>query len=143
MAIMAKKTAASFLCLAFLLVLSTFALAAPSFTDVTDESGAGDRGRGKGVAFADIDGDGDWDLFVSNKGGGSKLYRNDSTPGHIKLTDVTAEAGDNLGDTGYAMGSVFGDVDNDGRPDLLIAKGGIYEIESNRLLRNETVNGRI
>ncbi len=123
--------------------MAASAWAAPSFTDVTDQSGAGDRGRGKGVAFADIDGDGDWDLYISNKGGANVLYRNDSTPGKIKFTDITATAGDNVGDTGYAMGSSFADVDNDGRPDLFLAKGGIYEIQSNRLLRNETVNGKI
>ncbi len=39
--------------------LAASAWAAPSFTDVTDQSRAGDKGRGKGVAFADIDGDGD------------------------------------------------------------------------------------
>ncbi len=41
------------------------------------------------------------------------------------------------------MGSAFADVDNDGRPDLFIAKGGSYEIEANRLLRNETANGKV
>jgi len=128
------------------LVLAAF-VAAPalalSFTDVTKESGADDKGRGKGVAFADIDGDGDYDLYVSNKGGGSKLYRNDSTPGNIKFTDITAEAGDNLGDAGFCTGSVFADVDNDGRPDLFIAKGGQREIEANRLLRNVSTPGHI
>ena len=41
------------------------------------------------------------------------------------------------------MGSVFADVDNDGRPDLFIAKGGQREIESNRLLRNVSTPGHI
>ncbi len=112
-----------------------------SFTDVTAGSGADDKGRGKGVALADIDGDGDWDMYVSNKGGANVLYRNDSTPGTIRFTDITAQAGHNLGDVGYCMGSVFGDVDNDGDPDLFIARGGQYEIESNRLLRNDTKDG--
>jgi hypothetical protein len=114
-----------------------------TFEDVSKDSGADDKGRGKGVAFADIDGDGDYDLFVSNKGGGSKLFRNDSTPGHIKYTDISAVAGDNLGDVGFCTGSTFADVDNDGRPDLFIAKGGQYEIEANRLLHNESTPGRI
>ncbi len=114
-----------------------------SFTDVTKGSGADDKGRGKGVAFADIDGDGDYDLYVSNKGGANKLYRNDSTPGDIKFTDITAAVGDNLGDVGFSMGSAFADVDNDGRPDLFIAKGGQGEVEANRLLRNVSTPGRI
>jgi hypothetical protein len=143
MDIMMKRFLGLVSCVSAILLLSLPALAGqvPSFTDVTDSSGADDRGRGKGVAFADVDGDGDWDMFISNKGGGSKLYRNDSTPGHIRFTDVTAEAG--LTDTGYCLGSVFADVDNDGRPDLFVAKGGVYEIESNRLLRNESTPGHI
>jgi len=114
-----------------------------SFTDVTRESGADDKGRGKGVAFADIESDGDNDLYVSNKGGANRLYRNDSTPGNIVFTDITATAGDNLGDVGFSMGSAFADVDNDGRPDLFIAKGGQREIEANRLLLNVSTPGRI
>jgi hypothetical protein len=139
-----KRMAVCWMCITTMLLLCTsLAFGAPSLTDVTDLSGASDRGKGKGVALADIDGDGDWDMFVSNKGGADVLYRNDSTPGKIRFTDITAAAGDNLGDMGYSMGSSFADVDNDGRPDLFMAKGGVYEIEANRLLRNESANGRI
>ncbi|GAB4252531.1 CRTAC1 family protein [Deferrisoma sp.] len=114
------------------------ALAAESlFVDVTQEAGVGDAGNGKGAAFADIDNDGDWDLYVSNKGGANRLYRNN---GDGTFTDITAEAGDNLGDAGFAMGSIFFDYDNDGWVDLYLAKGGRYEVEANRLLRN--VGGR-
>jgi hypothetical protein len=107
--------------------------ASPIFTDITAKSGTGDPGNGKGVAFADIDNDGDWDLYVSNKGGPNKLYRNDGKGG---FTDITAQAGDNVGDAGFVMGSVFFDYDNDGWVDLYLPKGGRYEIEANRLLRN-------
>ena len=95
--------------LAVLLLMAPASSSAGTFTDVTRESGADDKGRGKGVALADIDGDGDWDMYVSNKGGANVLYRNDSTPGAIRFTDITADAGDNLGDVGYCMGSVFAD----------------------------------
>ncbi len=111
--------------------------AGPLFQDVTRTAGVGDSGNGKGVAFADIDNDGDWDLYVSNKGGANRLYRNN---GDGTFTDITAEAGDNLGDAGFCMGSIFFDYDNDGWVDLYLAKGGRYEVEANRLLRN--VGGR-
>lgn len=140
---MTRKLACPVLCLVCIFFFTATAFALTSFTDVTDVSGAADRGRGKGVAFADIDGDGDYDLYISNKGGANTLFRNDSTPGNIKFTDITDQAGDNLGDTGYSMGSVFGDVDNDGRPDLYIVKGGRFEIESNRLLHNESTPDRV
>jgi len=113
------------------------AASSPVFTDITDTAGVGDAGNGKGVAFADVDNDGDWDLYVSNKGGANRLYRNN---GDGTFTDATAELGENLGDAGFSMGSVFFDFDNDGWVDLYIPKGGRYEIEANRLLRN--VNGR-
>jgi hypothetical protein len=140
---MAKSKTLVFMSLFLVALFCAGPASALSFTDVTKGSGADDKGRGKGVAFADIDGDGDYDLYVSNKGGGNKLLRNDSTPGHIVFTDITAQAGDNLGDVGFSMGSSFADVDNDGRPDLFIAKGGQYEIESNRLLRNVSTPGNI
>ena len=117
--------------LLLLLPVTGFAL---NFTDITEVAGVGDRGHGKGVAFADFDGDGDYDLYVSNKGGNNVLYRND---GNGIFTDVSATAGEGVADPGFSMGSVFGDIDNDGDKDLYIVKGGRYELEANRLLLNE------
>jgi hypothetical protein len=113
------------------------ALAEP-FVDITAESGMALNGRNKGVAIADVDVDGLPDLFISNKGGPSHLYRN---LGNGKFEDVTESAG--LAETGYAMGSAFGDVNNDGKPDLYVAKGGRYEIESNRLYFNASTPGNV
>ncbi|GAB4369875.1 MAG: hypothetical protein Kow00128_16420 [Deltaproteobacteria bacterium] len=118
----------------FLLLAGT-SLADP-FSDITRQAGVGDKGRGKGVAWADVDGDGYLDLFVSNKGGPNGFYRNN---GDGTFRDATEEAG--LEDSGYCMGSVFGDVNNDGKPDLYLAKGGRYEIESNRLMLNVSTPG--
>ncbi|UCG37961.1 MAG: CRTAC1 family protein [bacterium] len=120
--------------LTLILLVFPAALYALGFTDITDVAGVGDRGHGKGVAFADVDGDGDWDLYVSNKGGENVLYINDGAGGFVA---ASREAGDRLDDAGLSMGSCFGDIDNDGDPDLYIVKGGRYEIEANRLLINE------
>ncbi len=105
-----------------------------NFTDITDVAGVGERGHGKGVAFADFDGDGDLDLYVSNKGGENALFRND---GKGVFENVSETAGDGLADSGFSMGSVFSDFDNDGDQDLYIVKGGRYELEANRLLLND------
>ena len=100
------------------------------FSDVTEKAGVGDKGHGKGIAFYDYDKDGFTDIFVSNKGGHNVLYHNEKD-GTFK--DATVAAG--VYDTGFAMGSVMGDMDNDGIADLYVAKGGRIEIDSNRVYR--------
>src|SRR5258708_10721539 len=78
---------------------------------------------GPGVCVADFDRDGWQDIYFVNGrdlyGGGisvvNALYRNnhDGT-----FTDVTEKAG--VPGTGYGLGCVWGDVDNDGFPDLFV-----------------------
>ncbi|MDB5306700.1 MAG: hypothetical protein JWO38_902 [Gemmataceae bacterium] len=77
---------------------------------------------GSGCAVCDLDGDGRPDLlFLTNGGPTAKstngLYRQkpDGT-----FEDVTAGSG--LDFPGFNMGVAVGDVDNDGRPDLLITQ---------------------
>jgi len=89
-----------------------------------------------GVAAGDFDSDGDQDLFFSNVGvtfpaslahgdlhddqpyaGDWLLLRND---GGFRLTDVTREVG--LAGMGFGWGSVFEDINLDGRLDLLVAQ---------------------
>jgi hypothetical protein len=85
------------------------------FEDVTEESGAGDRGYGMGVATGDYDNDGDVDLYVTNFGPNA-LLRND---GGGRFSDVTAEAG--VGDASWGTSAAFFDRDNDGDLDLFVA----------------------
>jgi len=106
---------------------------AKDFVDISTIAGVADDGLGKGVAFADINNDGAVDLYVSNKGGANKLYLN---RGDGSFEDITAKAGEGIDYPGFAMGSVFGDYDNDGLVDLYLATGGRYEIEANRLFKN-------
>jgi hypothetical protein len=70
---------------------------------------------GVGPSLADFDRDGDFDLFVANYGH-SALYRND---GGLTFTDVSRERGIDL--NGHGVTSGWGDLDNDGLPDLYIA----------------------
>lgn len=69
---------------------------------------------GVGPSIADVDLDGDFDLFVANYGP-SALYRND---GGLRFVDVARESGIEL--RGHGVTSAFGDLDNDGRPDLYV-----------------------
>ena len=79
---------------------------------------------GTGVAIADYDGDGRPDLFVVSKTESCRLFRN---LGDYRFEDVTAKAG--VGDAGAAaavwkQGATFADINNDGRPDLYVCRGG-------------------
>jgi hypothetical protein len=78
--------------------------------------------HGSGVALFDHDGDGRLDIYLLNFGGpGSRsvnrLYKN--MPGGT-FKDVTERSG--LGIAGHNTGVIVGDVNNDGRPDVLVTQ---------------------
>ena len=81
---------------------------------------------GPGVCVADFDGDGFIDIyFVNGRDRTGKqsiqnaLYRNNRDG---SFTDVTVQAG--VPGTGYGLGCVWGDYDNDGHPDLYVSQYG-------------------
>jgi len=126
------KRAWCILMMTVLLLSGATTLLAKEFVDISQEAGVADAGLGKGVAFGDVNNDGLVDLYVSNKGGANKLFLN---RGDGKFDDVTAKAGAGIDYPGFAMGSVFGDFNNDGNVDLYLATGGRYEIDENRLFQ--------
>jgi hypothetical protein len=74
-----------------------------------------------GVALLDYDGDGDLDLYVTNgPGKDNGLYRNRlAEDGHFSLQLVPGAAGAAATEQD-STGTCFGDIDNDGDPDLLV-----------------------
>ena len=86
-----------------------------TFEDVTDGSGADDRGYGAGAACGDYDNDGDVDIYVLNVGANA-LLRND---GDGRFTDVTIPSG--TGDDRWSSSAAFVDYDADGDLDLYVA----------------------
>jgi hypothetical protein len=101
-----------------------------TFEDVTAASGIGEDCCTTVASVADYDNDGDLDLYVgryldprlaipttfyARNGEPNQLYRNE---GGFRFTNVTREAG--VGETGLCLGTVFGDYDDDGHPDLYV-----------------------
>jgi ASPIC and UnbV/FG-GAP-like repeat len=101
-----------------------------TFTDVTKESGIGEDSCTTVASWADYDNDGFLDLYVgryldpredipttfyARNGLPNQLYHNN---GDGTFTNVTEKAG--VGDPGLCLGTVFGDYNDDGYPDLYV-----------------------
>ncbi len=117
-----------------------------TFTDVTDRAGVRGSSWSSSAAFADYDLDGNLDLYVANyvavdlnklpdpkclyrgtpticgprglKGAPDVLYRNN---GDGTFKEVSRESGAYDADARFGLGAVWGDVNNDGYPDLYVA----------------------
>ncbi|MEN8149749.1 MAG: CRTAC1 family protein [Planctomycetota bacterium] len=87
------------------------------FTDVTEESGLGDRSYGFGGTVGDYDNDGDPDIHVCNWGP-NKLYRNNGDGTFTDVTDQAGVAGGPKLHDYYSTGSCLFDADDDGDLDL-------------------------
>jgi enediyne biosynthesis protein E4 len=123
-----------------------------TFRDFSRESHADISGWSSGAAFADFDGDGLVDLYVASylnvdilnlptegllcryreipvqcgpRGlapGKGHLFKN-AGGGHFE--DVTAKSGIGEAPAAYGLGVAWGDLDNDGRPDLFVANDSL------------------
>ena len=83
------------------------------------------------VAIGDLDGDGKPDLAIANNGTGYiTLYINTSTPGSISFSNMT-----NLVVPGNPYGIAIGDLDKDGKAELVVSTEGsnssLYVIKNN------------
>jgi enediyne biosynthesis protein E4 len=103
-----------------------------TFTDVSASSGVGSvKGRAMGVTAADFDLDGYPDIYVANDKSENFLFHNQ---GNGKFEEIALAAGVAYGQNGEntsAMGPVFQDFDQDGRPDLWVS-----DSKYDRLLRS-------
>ena len=120
-----------------ILLLMTLTVNSQTFDSVASTVGLGVLAENNGVAVADYDGDNDLDIFVvanavedaTDETSFSKLFRNNNDG---SFTDVTVSAGlvdlltsedelqGTLAQQGYKFGASWGDMNNDGFPDLLL-----------------------
>ena len=99
--------------------------------DPTKKDKVGNRvgeptGETHAVLFFDYDDDGDPDLWVASDGDRLHLFRNDSTPGHIRFTPVSRAMG--IDQVGAWMGFAVGDYDGDSDLDVFVANVGFHPL---------------
>ena len=106
-----------------------------TFTDVTKQAGLfNTSGRQLGAVFGDYDDDSDLDLFVANDKTPNFLYQNN---GDGTFTEIGLMAGIAYNEDGVAesaMGADWGDYDNDGDLDIIVAT---FQWLANTLYHNE------
>ena len=104
------------------------------FTDVTEAVGLANVPSGYSLNLLDYDNDGWPDLYLSLNGWSgpmpNRLYHND----HGRFTDVSQKSG--AADPGSGFVSLWGDLDNDGWLDLVIANGVLQEGSVPQIYRN-------
>lgn len=102
------------------------------FTRLTAGPFVTNKGYTYGTSWADYDNDGDFDLFVAHVLEPNLLYSNDGKGTFQNALGVTLS-----NDTGASKGNAWGDYDNDGDLDLIVANGTPGRQNFDFLYRND------
>ncbi len=100
-----------------------------TFQDVSGQAGVLLKDPCRSCAWSDVDQDGWVDLYVTCPHGPNRLFRNNRNG---TFSDIAAAAGVTLADR-HSLGCAFGDVDGDGRDDLLVTN---YDSQVSALFHN-------
>jgi enediyne biosynthesis protein E4 len=108
-----------------------------TFSDVSSKSGISQlKGRAMGVTAADYDLDGYPDIFVANDKTPNFLFHNEKNGTFREVALAAGVAYGQNGENTSAMGPVWEDFDQDGRPDLWVT-----DSKYNRLMKNTGAAG--
>jgi hypothetical protein len=99
-----------------------------TFVDVSKQAGVLMK-TARSCAWSDVDNDGWPDLYVTCPDGPNALFRNNKDG---TFTNIAKAAGVELADR-HSLGCVFGDVDGDGKDDLVVTN---YQSQVNFLFKN-------
>ena len=87
-----------------------------TFTEVAKALGVdAPKASVRQASFIDLDGDGDLDLYMADRNGPNRMFRNDGG----KFTDIAAAVG--LDDKRFTVGTCWFDMDKDGDLDAFVA----------------------
>ncbi len=100
-----------------------------TFTNVAEAVGISGTDNGWDIVFGDYNNDGALDIYVTNSGQASVLYRNNGDGTFANVTEV-ATVGNN---EGPGLGTTLGDYENDGDLDIYVAN---FDNGTNVLYRN-------
>lgn len=113
-----------------------------TFVEAAGPAGLDSAWNEMGIALGDADNDGDLDVYMTNvhelaEGEINVFFRNDSSPGELRFTEMAEAFG--VADTDWGWGTTFFDLDRDGDLDLAATNGFTgagWLVDPSRLFEN-------
>ena len=98
----------------------------PTIRDFAGNPVGDPTGQTWAILFFDHDDDGDPDLWLADDGDRMKVFRNDSTDGRVRFSDIGRDLG--IDKAGSWMGFALGDYDGDEDLDVFVTNAGFHPL---------------